>query len=358
MSIQKRPNDKYRARYRDLDGREHSRHFDRKGDAELWLADQRVKLARGDWLDPAAGLVTVEAWAKEWLPSQVQLKPSTYRRYESLLSTHIVKKWAKTPLSRLSPSSLQTWVADLSKKLSASSVRQAVIVLSRMLDVAVRDGRIRSNPAKGLELPRLVSKPRRYLTHAQVRALAEGIGHHKPLILLLAYSGIRWGEAMALTAADVDTLRCRLSITASTTEVSGKAVRGTPKSGKGREVTVPRFVIEAMSPLLTGGPVFHAPRGGPISYSNFRRDFFTPAATAIGSEGLTPHELRHTAASLAISAGASPVAVAKMLGHADPSITLKVYTHLFADDLDDVAARMGAAAADSMRTARAGKSAG
>ena len=83
-------------------------------------------------------------------------------------------------------------------------------------------------------------------------------------------------------------------------------------------------------------------RGKPLRNLNFRRDVFDKAAEDAGLSGFTPHELRHTAASLAVSAGANVKAVQKMLGHASAAMTLDVYSGLFDDDLDGVAARLDA----------------
>jgi integrase len=90
--------------------------------------------------------------------------------------------------------------------------------------------------------------------------------------------------------------------------------------------------------------VFTTWRGKPLRNENFRRAVFNKAAADAGLEGLTPHELRHTAASLAVSAGANVKAVQRMLGHASAAMTLDVYSGLFDDDLDGVAERM-----DSLR---------
>jgi integrase len=84
--------------------------------------------------------------------------------------------------------------------------------------------------------------------------------------------------------------------------------------------------------------------GKPLRNLNFRRDVFDRAASDAGLSGLTPHELRHTAASLAVSAGANVKAVQRMLGHASAAMTLDVYSGLFEDDLDGVAERLNVAA--------------
>jgi integrase len=121
-----------------------------------------------------------------------------------------------------------------------------------------------------------------------------------------------------------------------------------PKSHQRRSVPLPAFLLAELQ-LLTRGKspddlIFTAPGGGPLRNSNFRRDVLDPAAVAVGIPGLRPHDLRHTAASLAIAAGANVKAVQRMLGHASAAMTLDVYAGLFSDDLDDVAARLHDAA--------------
>jgi len=152
-------------------------------------------------------------------------------------------------------------------------------------------------------------------------------------------------------------MRRRLEVAESVTEVNGLAVFGTPKTHQRRSVPVPRFLVDDLTLLTAGrGPdelLFTAPGGGVLRLMNFRRRVFDRAAKVAGLPGLTPHELRHTAASLAISSGANVKDVQRMLGHASAAMTLDVYAGLFEDGLDDVADRMDGlarAAADSLRT--------
>jgi integrase len=126
--------------------------------------------------------------------------------------------------------------------------------------------------------------------------------------------------------------------------VSGKAVVGTPKDHERREVPVPAFLVDELARVCAGrvpdALVFPAPGGGFRRNGNFRRNVFDAAARRAGVDGVTPHGLRHTAASLAIQAGATVVLVCRMLGHSSPTITLNVYANLFADDLDTLADRL------------------
>jgi integrase len=178
-------------------------------------------------------------------------------------------------------------------------------------------------------------------------------------VLTLAYCGLRWSELAALPVGRVDLKRRRLQIAEAMTEVNGGVLAwGPTKSHENRSVPIPRFLADELGPLLAGRAaealVFTAAEGGPLRNRNARRGWFDSAAEAIGEPDLTPHELRHTAASLAISAGANVKAVQRMLGHASAAMTLDTYADLFDDDLDEVAERLNetaaSARADFLRT--------
>lgn len=247
--------------------------------------------------------------------------------------------------------------------LSSSRVRQAHRLLATLMDAAVEDGRLSRNPAhspggKDGFLPRgAKQKAHRYLSHDEVGRLVEATPeHYRPLIYLLAYTGLRWGEATALRVGDVDMLRRRVQVSRSVAEVSGTLIYGTTKTHASRSVPFPEFVGRDMSLRMDGRPrealLFTTPTGAPIRLANFRRRVFDPAVRAAGLIRLTPHDLRHTAASLAVSAGATVKGVQGMLGHQDASLTLNTYAGLFDGDLDDVAERLGAAAAHYLPTGR------
>jgi integrase len=222
----------------------------------------------------------------------------------------------------------------------------------------VLDGRLSRNPAEGVPVPRVKARPKRYLTHAEMSALANECGAYSMLIHVLAYTGLRWGEAAALQVAEVDLMRRRIHVSRAMAEVRGRAVLGTPKDHEVRNVPVPAFLVDELAVHIAGRPadalVFTAPGGGFLRNGNFRRNFFDAAAVRAGVEGITPHGLRHTAASLAIASGATVVLVQRMLGHSSPTVTLDVYAHLFSDDLDTLADRLHHAkiksAADQVRT--------
>jgi integrase len=372
---QVRGEQRYLVRYRDPSGKQRARTFVSKKAAVDYEAEVRTDLRRGAYLDPQAGQMKVKPWSEKWLAAQGHLKPSTRARYRGLLDVQILPEWGGYSLQDVDFLDVQGWVSDLTGSgLSGSSVRQAHRVFSLLLETAVRSKRLSANPAVGVRLPRPGKPEKTFLTHEQVSALADAAGKPKvttpdvppspesvrlagerrTIILVLSYCGLRWGELAALRVERVDTMRRRITVAESVTEVAGTLTWGTPKTHQQRSVPIPRFLVEPLAVLKAGkGPkdlIFTGARGGVLRNNGFRRDVFDDAAAEAGLEGLTPHELRHTAASLAVSSGANVKAVQRMLGHASAAMTLDVYSGLFDDDLDGLAERMDEAHVYSMCT--------
>jgi integrase len=356
-SVEKRIRDgkvTWQARWRDPDGRQRKRTFPRKTDAERYLTGVDHSMLVGSYVDPAQSKLTVQQWSVAWRAGQLHLKESTKARYRGLLDNHVLPRWGSVPLAKIGHADVAAWVAELAGSgLSPSSVRHAHRVLSLLLALAVRDGRLTRNPAAGVPLPRMSTVEKRFLTHQQVANLADAAGDYGLAVRVLSYCGIRYGELAALRVSRVDLLRRRLDIAESVTEVAGKAVFGSPKNHQRRSVPLPRRIVEELGVHIAGKApdefVFSAPRGGVLLLRNWRREVFDPSARVAGLPGLTPHELRHTAASLAVAAGANVKAVQRMLGHASAAMTLDVYSGLFEDDLDAVAERLDEAAVPPMR---------
>jgi integrase len=366
-SIAKRSDGRWRARHRDAAGKEHARHFDRKIDAQRWLDSVTTAVQTGLYIDPNKGKVTAGEWAARWLDGQAHLKPSTRERYAGILREHVLPHWRDRRLAEISHADVQAWITRLATTRSPATVRKVHRVFSLLLKAAVKDGRLARNPAADVNLPRVVPREHRYLTHEQVHGLAEAlakpaaVSKHRRLdereddakrliVLFLAYTGVRFGELAALRVGRLDLLRRRAVIAESVTVVQGRGqVWGTPKSHERREVPIPRFLIDDLARHVSGKSpdelVFAGVRSGTaMRAAIFRRAGFDKAAEAIGVPGLHPHELRHTAASLAIASGANVKVVQQMLGHKSATVTLDQYGHLFGDDLDTVADRLDARA--------------
>jgi integrase len=339
---------RYRARYRDAGGRQHERRCKRKVDAQHWLDEQTSALVTQTWTAPERGRVTVETWAEQWLAAQTGLKPSTSYRYRSLLRSQVLPRWGRHRLADVSHADVAAWVADMTMGgLAPATVRQAHRVLALVLTLAVRDGRIPRNPTTGVPLPRAVRAEPRFLTREQVEQLADAAEEYGDVVRLLAYTGLRFGEMAALRVRRIDFLRKRLTIAESATEVGGAVAFGSPKTHQQRTVPIPAVLLEPLARRCAGKRadelVLTSPERGVLRSGNFRRRVFDPAATAAGLEDLSPHDLRHTAASLLVASGANVKAVQRMLGHASAAMTLDVYSGLFDDDLGALAERMDAA---------------
>ncbi len=180
-------------------------------------------------LPPCKGV----AGAQRRRPPRRPLASRRPARLAALLSVHVLPRWRNVAVSSITTADVEAWVSQLTAGgLSASRTRQAYLVLRGVLDTAVKARNVASNPAHGVELPRTPESTRRYLTMAELEALAEAAGDYAPLIRVLGYCGIRWGEAVALTVAKCDLLRSRLVVDCSVVDIAGTLTVGPTKSGK------------------------------------------------------------------------------------------------------------------------------
>lgn len=358
---------RYRVRYRKPDKTQtDKRGFRTKREAELYLASITVSKATGQYIDPTAGRVTIAHLGPNWLAKKAGLKPSSYRPLELAWRVYVLPKWGRVAASDVTASDVEAWITQLSagkapaerlggrangRPLSASSVLRAVGVLAGILDDAKRDGRIHGNPARGAEnLPRKTGKAhRRYLTDVEVMSLAGAIADptRSTLVVLLAYTGLRWSEAIGLRVRDLNMLRRRLHVRRPVVEIDGVFHEGEPKSWERRTVAFPAFLDVALAAICIGkGPDDTVFSDG-LNYlrqPHAAKSWFLTGLRAAGVERLTPHDLRHTAASLAVSAGANVKVLQRMLGHKSAAMTLDTYADLFDDDLDNVASLLDARA--------------
>ncbi|MBL3699280.1 site-specific integrase [Leucobacter luti] len=346
---------RYRVRYRKPNGAQtDKRGFKTKRDATAFLASVEVGKSKGAYLDPTEGKRTVADFAESWIDGHLStLKASSQNVMETAWRVHVEPEWGTRGVASIRPSEVSAWLGrltkgnDKKKGLAAQTVRRCAFVLSLILDRAVQDGAVHSNAARGVRLPAKTRKPVVYLTHQQVELLATE-STQPDLVRLLAYTGLRWGEAAALRVKHLELPKSRIRIEDNVVKVKGENKFGTPKSGASRIVPIPDFVSFSLRRLAKGRPqkafVFGTDTD-PIPRPNADYSWFAGAVRTSMSKDdtfprVTPHDLRHTAASLAVSAGANVKAVQRMLGHASAAMTLDVYADLFDDDLDEVAARL------------------
>lgn len=355
---------RYRVRYRTPERRQtDKRGFKTKRDAEQFANTVEVEKLTGSYVAPSLGKITVGELGPEWLARQKGIiKPSAFHSVESAWRVHVQPRWATTSIADITHSGVQKWIGELAERRKGTLVTTAHSVLARILDDAVRDRRLAVNPARGVKLPARAKNKNIYLTAKQLQMLSVEAGRYGSLVLLLGTGGLRWGEAAALRVGDIDFLKRKVVLHENAVTVGADVHLGTLKSGKDRTVVLPKFVVEEIAKTCRGkghGDLIWAARDGghlgpPSSHDSWLSGAVdrcqTAALAARDKEGddpttpvfprVTAHALRHTAASLAISAGANVKVVQRMLGHSSAAMTLDVYADLFDDDLTGVADKL------------------
>jgi integrase len=260
------------------------------------------------------------------LRKEGHLKPSAYRSYENAWRVYVQPRWRAAKVADVRYTTVQAWIAELSKKLSASRVITVYSVLAGILDDAAWDRLIAANPARGVKLPRRSRRPNVYLSADQFRCLAIESGRYGSLVLLLGTVGLRWGEAAALRVGDVDFLRRRVVLHENAVAVGGRIHVGTLKTGHSRSVALPAFVVDELAATCVGKDrdelIWSAQDGGYLAPPT-NKSWMAGAVERCQKADktfprITAHALRHTAASLAVSAGANVKVIQRMLTPARP----------------------------------------
>lgn len=316
------------------------RGFRNKREAEDWAASNTVKMNTGEWQPESAGKITVNQAAEEWLKiKKSSVAPKTHAGYgDAVRHLKIVGKLGKKRLRDVTSSGVEAWLAELGEDVSPKTVRNSFGVLNQVMKRAVRDKQIVANPCTGVELPKVQGREVVVVPVEGVEDIAVAAGAYGDVVRFLAMTGLRWGEMAGLQVGDVNLTRRRIHVQRQITESNGKLLHGLPKHGKKRLVPMVDQVAAIAQARCEGRKntdlVFTTSRGTPLRNQNARRDWFDDAVTAAGYPGLTPHELRHSFASTAISSGASIKALQQALGHASAGFTLSIYSHMFPDDFD------------------------
>lgn len=313
--------------------------FPTKAAADRYLEDVTADLNSGAYSDPRLALTTFEALAERWFRTLRDKSPNTIAGYRSLLDVHVLPRWGGVPLGEIDNLGLSEWLAEL--PLSLSRRRQALRVVTAVLRLAIRSGYIAKNPSEGIELPE-PPKRERYLTPVEVARLADALSPgYDALVLVMAFGGLRWGEAVALRRRDVDVERGRLMVSRSLIEKPGGGFMfKATKTARARTVVVPPGVADRLIRHMSANSedmetlVFTSTRGQPLRRSNFSRRYWQPAVTLAGLKDVTPHDLRHTSAAFLIAAGAPALQVQTHAGHGSARVTLDRYGHLFPDAFD------------------------
>ncbi|MEP7738759.1 tyrosine-type recombinase/integrase [Nocardioides sp. 31GB23] len=358
-SITRRSNGRWRARYRDENGKEHAKHFDRKVDARRWLDQVVASVVRGDYVDPAAGNITVTRYAEQWEAVQVS-SAGTRRIVDNALRLHLLPALGHHKIGSVRPTTVQGFVRDLEVEgLSAGTVRNIYDVAARVFAAAVDDRIIAHTPCRKIRLPKGGNEEVVPPTVDEVAAIIDVIDDRwVALIVLLAGSGLRIGEARGLEVRDVDL--GRRTIRVERQRLQNGEVHALKSKASRRTVPIGQVVVEELAAHLsayaTDGPLFVDELGRALPYWRWKRvlaEACREAGVDVGSHGL-----RHFAASALIAGGASVKQVQAFLGHASAVITLRTYAHLWPGDEDRTRNVLDAALgplADSLRTGTASR---
>ncbi|MGW1809968.1 tyrosine-type recombinase/integrase [Streptomyces sp. NPDC002078] len=345
--VRKLPSGRFQARYPGPDGilRPADRTFATSTDADRWLARKRIEIEEGRWLDPAAGQTTVRDWAARWLAAVApQLKHKTQASYRSLINSRINPVLGDRELSSLRPITVTEWVAAMrTEGLSASRIRQAYRVLSQMMASAVDNDLIPQTPCRGVRLPRMPQTEPHILTPSEAARIVNGADKpHDLLIALLAFAGLRVGEAFALRRSDVDLAGRFLLVDENLAEANGALVFDTPKSHQKRLLRLAPSLAKRLGSYLDDLPggadalLFTTPAGEPLRYNQWRKAFFDPAVSAAGLEDVTPHDLRASHGTW-VADRYGVMTAAHRLGHSNASVTTRHYARPVAGRDDQVA---------------------
>ena len=252
-AIDRLPSGRYRARYVGPDGRRRSKIFGTvKADARAWLAAQQTDLIRKGWRAPEAGRRSVGEYAQDYL-ARKDLREGTRALYASLWRHHLDQTWGRVPVDEVTPTAVRSWHVQASRTTGPTALAQSYRLLRAILNVAVTDEVIPSNPCRlrGAGTP-TATRPSRALTAVEALQLAEQLGRdrrterYRALVLVLAFGGLRFGEATALRRSDVLT-GGRLRIERSVRRIGGQWVVGEPKTEAGRRtVTLPAAIAAAL----------------------------------------------------------------------------------------------------------------
>ena len=349
IHIRKTGKKKWEVKYRNHANKQLSKSFLTKREAEVFERRILTEMSQNIWTNPSDANISLETIWYQWINSKTELKIKTKTDYESLWKIHISKSLANLPLKSITTVVIQKWVADAVKESQSPYRRNmALKLLSSILDYAVDMSLIPRNTARGSSgkiinlssKKSLTKRPTSALTPNELVRLSENCAEYKSLVLILGLCGLRWAEAIGLQVRDIDFQQNLLTIRRTLSEVNGSFHESTTKTSKTRVIPFPEILSSYLQAWCLNKSsselVFTNSFGKPISISNFRNRIYNPALKKSDIPPVTIHDLRHTTASIAISAGASVMGVGTLLGHASTKMTLDTYTHLFPEDLKKV----------------------
>lgn len=339
-SVRKLPSGRWQARYVGPDGLTHSapNTFATKRDAEQWLSVVESEIIGGDWLNPDLGRIEFADFGRHWIKEH-KVSRRVRDEYESLWRLHVEPFLGRYRVNEVSPEVIRRWRSWLlDNGRSEDRTAKAYRLVRSMFTTAVDDGRIKRNPCriKGADQHRTPERP--HASIAEVYRLAELMpGRFRFLVLLAAFSGLRWGELIGLRRRDIDARGMAVRVVRSVVETAtGEMLIAPPKSAAGvRTVALPRFLADELASHLAeyaedgpDGLLFTGKRGGLLRRGNFRRETaWTQTVIKAGlPEGFHFHDLRHTGNQMAAESGATTRELMQRMGQSTVRAAL-IYQH-------------------------------
>ena len=347
------PSGRYQASYVGPDGRRRvaPTTYSNKTDAQNWPTLRQAELLRGEWSDPELGRVELGEYGDRWI-AEHRLAERTRELYEGLFRLHVRPMLGRRQLSKITPDVVRTWRTSLlDSGRSAETTAKAYRLLRAMMSTAVDDGRIRRNPCRIKGADRADTPERSTATVPQVYRLAEGVGgRYRVFILAAAFTGLRWGELLALRRVDVDLASGTVRVHRSIAQLAGgHLVPGPPKSPASvRTVTLPGVLIDELRTHMTkyvgpddGDRIFTGPKGATPTRGNWRVSVKWPAQVMAAGlpVGFHFHDLRHTGNHLAAESGASTRELMHRMGHSTMAAALR-YQHATDERARQIADRL------------------
>lgn len=338
-TVRKLPSGRWQARYRNRGGRlvTAPETFGTKGDAAAWLAVVQTDQARGDFVDPRAGRISVAAFAECFLADRV-LADRTRETYRGLLDGHVLPALGDIPIGQLAPGTVRAWHARLAGD-HPSTAAKAYRLLRTMMNTAVLDELIVRSPCRVEGAGKESAAERPIATLAELDQLVAAMpARFKAIVLLACWCHLRKGELCGLRRRDVDPMRSTITVAQNLQQLkNGTLLIKEPKSTAGRRtVAMPPHVLPAITEHLdkftAADPtalVFTGERGGPVR-PHVLQKHWARARLAAGRPDLHLHDLRHTGNTWAAATGASTRELMVRMGHSSPDAALR-YQHATED---------------------------
>jgi integrase len=320
-------------------GTEKKKSFNSKDAATRHLANQ---ITNGP-ASPNADLTIGELWPR-FRSTKNRIGAGSQQAYDAAWEHHLKDRWEDVRAADVTAADLREWIPSLKtihgKPVSAAYEGYLMGVMKALLEHAVEATAITVNPMARIKRRKKKTKPRRYLTVAQADALLKAVKPNDLMVLFMLRTGVRRGEAATVTVADLDVRRQRVRIQSA---IEGDGGEGDTKTGEHRDVPVRgellRRLQEAAKGKRRGDYLMPDPDGNAWTRHKWRPVWNKVRGTT-GIPDFDTHELRHTAVSWAIHAGANVKTIQRMVGHASAAMTLDVYGHLWDDELDDIVGRV------------------